>query len=137
MVAGPPATAVARPLLLTVATSVLDELQVTCAVVSWLIPSEYSPKAVNCWVNPTWILGLTGVTNTKDRVAEVTVRVVLPEIVPEVVVAVAVMVAVPGAMAVVRPLLSTVATDGLDGLQATRPFISWLVPSEYTPEAAN
>jgi len=133
MVAVPPATAVARPLLLTVATSVFDELQVTCAVVSWLVPSEYSPKAVNCWVNPTWILRLTGVTNTEDRVTEVTVRVVLPEIAPEV----AVMVAVPGAMAVARPLLSTVATDVLDELQTTRPFISWLVPSEYTPEAAN
>src|SRR3989304_1467614 len=40
MVAVPPATAVARPLLLTVATSVFDELQVTCAVISWLFPSQ-------------------------------------------------------------------------------------------------
>jgi len=133
MVAMPPATAVARPLRSILATNVLDELQVTCAVVSWLVPSEYTPEAVNCWVNPTWILGLTGVTNTEDRVAEVTVRVVLPEIAPEV----AVMVAVPGAMAVARPLLSTVATDVLDVLQMTCVFISWLVPSEYTPEDAN
>jgi hypothetical protein len=33
MVAVPPATAVTRPLLLTVATDVLDELQATCAVI--------------------------------------------------------------------------------------------------------
>jgi ABC-type proline/glycine betaine transport system permease subunit len=133
MVTVPPATAVARPLLSILATNVLDELQTTRPFISWLVPSEYSPKAVNCWVNPTWILGLTGVTNTEDRVAEVTVRVVLLEIAPEV----AVMVAVAGAMAVARPLLSTVATDVLDELQTTRPFISWLVPSEYTPEATN
>ena len=40
MVVAPVATAVARPLLLTVATEVLDELQVTCVVISWLVPSE-------------------------------------------------------------------------------------------------
>ena len=58
---------------------------------------------------------MTGVTDIKDRVAGVTVRVVLPRIVPEV----AVMVAVPAARVVARPLLSTVATDGLDELQMT------------------
>lgn len=133
MVTMPPPTPVARPLLSILATKVFDEVQVACAVVSWLVPSEYSPKAVNCWVNSTWILGLTGATNTEDRVALVTVRVVLPEIAPEV----AVMVAVPGAMAVTRPLLPTVATDVLDELQVTPPLISWLVPSEYTPGAEN
>ncbi len=61
-------------------------------------------------VSPTGMLGLTGVMDMEDRVAEVTVRVVLLEIAPEV----AVMVAVPAAMAVARPLLSTVATDVLD-----------------------
>ena len=39
-VAAPTNTAVARPLLLTVATDVFDELQVTCAVISWLVASE-------------------------------------------------------------------------------------------------
>jgi hypothetical protein len=34
MVAVPAATAVARPLLLTVATEVLDDLHVTCVVIS-------------------------------------------------------------------------------------------------------
>ena len=44
----PTATAVARPMLLTVATDVFDDLQVTCTVISWLVPSEYIPVAVNC-----------------------------------------------------------------------------------------
>ena len=55
------------------------------------------------------------VTDMEDRIAGSTVSVVLPRIVPEV----AVMVAVPRAMAVARPLLSTVATDVLDELQMT------------------
>ena len=44
----PTATAVARPMLLTVATDVFDDLQVTWVVISWLVPSEYMPVAVNC-----------------------------------------------------------------------------------------
>ena len=107
MVAVPAATAVAKPMLLTVAADGLEELQVTCVITSRLVPSEYKPEAVNCWVTPAGILGLTGVTDMEARVAEVTVRVVFPEIVPEV----AVMVAVPAATAVDRPLLSTVATE--------------------------
>jgi hypothetical protein len=72
------------------------------------------------------MLGLAGVTIMEDRVAGVTVKVVLPEIVPEA----AVMVEVPGARAVARPLLLTVATEVLDELQVTCVLISWLVPSE-------
>jgi hypothetical protein len=133
MVAVPPATAVARPLLSILATNVLDELQVTCVVTSWLVPSEYAPEAANCWVDPTCIFRLADVTDMEDRVAEVTVRVVLPAIVPEV----AVMIGVPAATAVARPLPLTVAFDVLVELQVTCAVISWLVPSEYTPEAAN
>jgi hypothetical protein len=112
---------------------VLDDLQVTCVVISLLVPSEYTPEAANCLVLPAGTLGLAGVTDTEDRVAGVTVRFVFPEILPEV----AVMVAVPAATAVARPLLFTVATDVLDDLQVTCVVISLLVPSEYTPEAAN
>ncbi len=56
---------------------------------------------------------MVGVTEIEDRVAEVTVRVVLPEILP----AVAVMLEVSVARAVTRPLLLTVATGVLDELQ--------------------
>ena len=48
MVAVPWATDVARPLLLTVATAILDDLHVTCVVISWLALSEYVPEAANC-----------------------------------------------------------------------------------------
>ena len=69
----------------------------------------------------------------EDRVAEYTVRVVLPDTFPEV----AVMIAVPGAMAVARPLLFMVATDGFDELQVTCPAISWFDPSAFIPAAEN
>ena len=62
MVAVPAATPVARPLLTIVAVAVLDELQVTCVVISWVVDSEYVPVAVNCWVAPTTILTVAGVT---------------------------------------------------------------------------
>jgi len=133
MVAEPVATAVARPLPLTVATDGLDEVQKTCLVRSWLVPSEYMPDAVNCWMAPTGTLGLAGVTDMEDRIAEVTVRVVLPGMVPEM----AVMVAVPATAAVAKPLRLTVATGVLDEIQMTSVVISWVVPSEYNPEAAN
>jgi len=38
--------AVARPLVVTITTEGLDEVQVTCGV--WIVPSEYSPEAVKC-----------------------------------------------------------------------------------------
>jgi hypothetical protein len=101
----PVATAVARPLVLTVATEVLDDLQ--SAVTSWLVPSENVPEAANCKVFPVDRVGLAGVTDMEDRTAGVTVKIVLPVILPEV----AVMIAVPAATAAARPLLLTVATD--------------------------
>ncbi len=133
MVTVPVAMAVTRPLLVTAATVVLDELQVTCAVISWVVSSENVAVAVNCWVAATDMTGLAGVTAMEDRVAEVTVRVVLPETVPEV----AVTVVVPAARAVARPLMLTVATNGLDELQVTCADISWVVPSENVAVAVN
>jgi hypothetical protein len=82
MVAVPAATAVARPLLLTVATDVLDELQVACAVISRLVPSEYVQAAVSCWVLPTTLLAVSGVTDTEDKDTAVTVRVVVSDLPP-------------------------------------------------------
>jgi len=72
------------------------------------------------------MLGLAGVTDMEERVAEVAVRVVLPEIIPEL----AVMVALPAATAVARPVLLTIATEVFDELQVTCVVILWLVPSE-------
>lgn len=61
MVVVPGEMAVARPLPLTVATDVFEEVQVACVVISLLDPSEYDPVAVNCWVTPAGMLGVTGV----------------------------------------------------------------------------
>ena len=133
MVAVPAATAVASPLLSMVATEVLDEVQVTSVVISWVVPSEYVPEAVNCLVFPSGTLGLAGVRDIEDRVAGVTVMLVFFAILPEV----AVMVAVPAARAVASPPVLTVATEVLDEAQVTRVVISWVVPSEYAPEAVN
>ena len=126
MVLGPAAMAVARPPLVTVATGAFDEPQVTCVVISRLVPSEYAPVALNCWVTPMGRIGLVGVADMEDRVAEVTARAVFPEIPPEV----AVMVLGPAAMAVARPPLVTLATDEFDEAHETCVVISWLVPSE-------
>jgi hypothetical protein len=134
MVAEPAATPVASPLLLTVAVGVLDEVQVTCAVISCVVESEYVPVAVNCWVAPTALLAVAGVTAIEDRVAAaVTVKVAVPDLPLKV----AVMVAVPAALAVARPLLATVAVAVLDELQVTCVVIVWVVESEYVPVAVN
>ena len=82
---------------------------------SKLVPSENVPVAVNCWVDPTSMLGLAGVTTMEDTIAEFTVKIVLPEIFPEV----AVMVEVPAATDVTRPLLLIVAADVFDEFQVT------------------
>ncbi len=66
------------------------------------------------------MLGSVGVTSIVDRVAAVTVSVVLPETPPKV----AVIVVVPAATDVARPALSIVATPVFDELQVT-----WVVKS--------
>ena len=135
MVAVPLATAVAKPVLLLIVATELDELQVTAdAAKTWFEPSEKFPLAVNCWVNPTNMLAVAGVTDMDDRVAEFTVRVVLP-VIPEV--EVAVMVALPVAMAVARPLLSMVATVVSDVLQVTEAVISLVTPPGKLAVALN
>jgi hypothetical protein len=133
MVEEPAATPVASPLLLTVAVDVLDEVQVTCEVISWVVESEYVPVAVNCWVAPAAMLAVAGVTAIEDRVAAVTVRVADPDLPLKV----AVMVAEPAALAVARPLLLTVAVVVLEELQVTCEVIVWVVESEYVPVATN
>ena len=72
------------------------------------------------------MLGLAGVIDMEERVAGVTVKVVLPKILPEA----AEMIATPAATAVPRPLLLTIATAVFDDRQVTCVVISWLVPSE-------
>jgi len=62
MVVVPAARAVARPLLPTVATVELEELQETWVVISPLGPTSNVPVAVNCWVAPTDMVAVAGLT---------------------------------------------------------------------------
>lgn len=77
------------------------------------------------------MLRLAGVTYMEDMVAEVTVMTVVPKVGPVEkllgMVEVAVMVVVPEVIAVVKPLLSIVATVGSDELNVTCEDISWVV----------
>jgi hypothetical protein len=50
------------PALETVATAGDHDTQFTCPVRIWVELSENVPVTINCWVAPTAILGLTGVT---------------------------------------------------------------------------
>ena len=82
LLAATPVGTVTKPPLVTVATAGFDELQVTCVVISWPVPSEYTPIAVSCGVRLRGMLGLVGVIAMEDKVAAVTVRVVLPSACP-------------------------------------------------------
>ena len=62
MVVVPALTAVARPLLLIVATLVLEDVHATWLVRFWVMPLEYVPVAVNDCVVPVEIVGVAGVT---------------------------------------------------------------------------
>ncbi len=69
IVVSPAATVVAKPLLSIVATDELEEVHVTCVVISWVVPSEYMPKAVNCPVMSAGSLEFLGVTDMAIRLA--------------------------------------------------------------------
>ncbi|MGA2160530.1 MAG: hypothetical protein ABSG90_15110 [Dehalococcoidia bacterium] len=69
MVAVPAARAVAKPLLSTVIIEVSDELQLTSLLISPLGPTANVPVAINCWVAPTDMIGLPGVTAMEVGVA--------------------------------------------------------------------
>jgi len=141
IVVEPAATGVARPFepaaLLTVATEVDDELQVTVVVRFCVEPSEYVPVAVNCCVLPMAMLGLVGVIATETSVAGFTVSVVDPDRVPDV----AVIVVEPAATGVASPIEPAVllipAMDDDDELQVTAVVRFCVEPSEYVPVAVN
>ena len=77
-------TAVARPVVLIVATVEEEEFHVAVLVRFCVVPSLKVPVAVNCWVFPIAIEGFAGVTARDASVAGATVSVVLPETEPEV-----------------------------------------------------
>jgi hypothetical protein len=73
MVVLPDPMPVANPVEEMVATLVELEDQVATPVRSVVVPSEFVPVAVNCWVAPTLIEAPVGVTAIERSVAEVTV----------------------------------------------------------------
>jgi len=118
MVVAPTVRAIARPVLIpTVATDVLDELQVTSLLISCVVVSEYVPVALSCSATPTGRPRLAGVTAMPVRAALDTVRLANPDTPPEVAM---IDMGPPAVSPVARPVLrSTVATEGLDELHIT------------------
>src|SRR5438034_7694532 len=105
MVLVPVPAPLAKPLLLMVATDVLEEVQPTERVRTCVLPSLKVPVAVNCCVVPLAIDGFAGVTTIDDSTA-VTVNVVEPMTGPKA----ARMVLVSVVTLVSRPALLMVAT---------------------------
>ena len=97
------------------ATAAEEEVQSTEAVRSCTLESLNVPVAVNCFVVPTAMLPLAGVTTIDTSVADVTVREAVPLIDPEVAVIVAVPVPTPAA----SPFWSMLAIDDDEELQVT------------------
>jgi len=135
----PAATAVASPMLPAVlpmvATAVLEELQVTDEVISFVVPSEKVPMALNCWEVSMAIAGLSGWSVIFT--SEMTVKMVEAETFPNI----AVICAEPAATAVAAPTLPAVllmvATAALAELQVTDEVKFCVVPSENVPVAVN
>lgn len=104
IVVAPALTPVATPLvfraLLTVATVLTDELQVTDKVISWVPPPWKYPVALNGNVLPTAIVSFAGVT-TMEKAVVVTVSAAFPDLPPKA----AVMVVEPTPIAVASPLV--------------------------------
>jgi len=127
-----PPSEVARPLaptaLLTVTIVLLDEVQTTAAVTSWVDPLSKKPVAVNCCVVPEAIWGAEGDIETEVRTPGVTVSVVAPVLLWNNADMVVVAVPVPPVTGVDRPLkpaaLLTVATAVSEEVQADIAVIS-------------
>jgi hypothetical protein len=132
MVVVPGATPVDKPLVAIVATPVDDELQATVLVRVCVLPSLNVPIAEYCWVDPTFIDDLAGVTAI-DVNAFVIVRDVVPATAPEV----AVIVAVPAARPVASPPAPIVATLCADEFHVTEPVRLLELPSLNVPVAVN
>lgn len=132
---------VARPLLprllLTTATAVFAELQVTEVVRSCVLPSVKVPVAANCCLMPSAIEAWVGVTVRETRAAGATLSMVEPLTEPEV----AVMVEVPCVTLVAKPWLPaellTVATLTSEEAQVAEEVRSCVVPSLKVPVALN
>ena len=131
MFAVPSLTAVTSPVVDTVATPVLSELQAIVRPVNVLPPAS-RVTALACAVSTAVMELGASATVTEVTGTGVTVRVALPAM-PSLV---AVIVAVPVATAVTTPSLATVATLELSELQVTtRPVSTSLLVARVVAEA--
>jgi len=117
---------------LIVATDGVDELHNAEAVTSCVLLSLKVPVAVNCFVVPTAMVELAGVTTRDTSVAALTLRVAVPVTEPEA----ALIVVVPVPTAVARPDMSIVETPARDVDHVTE-VSSWVLPSSKLPTAVN
>jgi hypothetical protein len=117
--------------LLTCATVLSPDVQLTCVVRFAVLPSLKVPVAVSCTVVPFAIEEVVGVTAIEDTVAAVTLTVVDPEIEP----CVAVTSVLPIFTPVAKPLGLTVATVVTVATQPTELVRSFVLPSEKVPVA--
>jgi len=127
---------VAKPLLLTVATPLEDELQLTEAVRVCVLPSEKIPVAVRCTLVLLAMVGFTGVMVSDVKVTA-TLSVLIPVTGPSTLLNVAEMVELPCLTPVASPLELTVATPVFDEVQVTRLVRSLVLPSLNVPAAVN
>ncbi len=121
IVALPAPIAVTTPVALTVATAVLELVQVTTRPVSTLLEASRA-TAVACVLSPIATVGAANVTVTVATGSAVTEMSAVP-LWPSLV---AVIVAVPTASDVTRPLAFTVATAVLELLHVTARPVSTL-----------
>jgi len=128
----PVATLDAKPCALMVAAEGVEELQSTLALMSCELESLKLPVAVYCFVVPTAMVELAGITAIETRVAPVTVSDEVPLTEPDA----AVMVVVPAAAPVASPVASTLATEG-ELEDQVKEGNSCVLPSSKLPTALN
>jgi hypothetical protein len=134
MLVEPIAMAVSKPVLLTVAAAVLEELQTAELVKFCVLLSLKVPVAVSCSVVPrtTELLGAVMVIDCS--VAAVTVSARVFEVTPA---CVAVMFVEPTPAPVARPLLLIVAAAVFEEFQVAVLLTFWVPPSVNVPVAVN
>jgi len=111
--------AVTRPLTVMVAIELDWELQLTTSVTSCDVPSEKVAVAVNCRLTSSGRLAFVGAMAKEVAVAEVMVRVAVPEIDPEVALMVTLPAETPCSNPLVGEVLLIVATETFEELQFT------------------
>lgn len=125
-------TAVNKPELLIVPALALEVAHVTLDVMSWVVPPAKVATALNCWVLPSVIVELVGVTAIEVIFANAIVIVVEPLTVPDA----AVIVAVPGETPVTNPVVLMLAIVESEVDQKALLVKSCVVPSLKVPVAA-